>query len=152
MSAAPSETVGRALGVDVGSVRVGIALSDESRTIASPLAVLARAPARQLWSRLRDQAGVHAVSVVVVGLPLRLDGSEGDMARAARAFAVDVERELCVPVALWDERLTSVQAERSLIAAGERRSTRRGRIDTVAAALMLQSWLDAQRSGAHSGT
>jgi len=151
VSGAPSETVGSALGLDVGSVRIGVAASDPTGTIASPLAVLPRAEPRRLWQRLRDEASARGATHVVVGLPRRLDGSEGEMAADARAFAETARRELDLEVAMWDERLTTAQAERSLIAAGERRARRRLRVDAVAAALMLQSWLDARRHAAGRG-
>ena len=151
MSGPPPATVGSALGLDVGSVRVGVAASDPTGTIASPLAVLPRGEPRRLWQRLRDEASARGATHVVVGLPRLLDGSEGEMAADARAFADTARRELALEVAMWDERLTTVQAERSLIAAGERRASRRGRVDAVAAALMLQSWLDARRHAAARG-
>jgi putative holliday junction resolvase len=146
VSGGPSNRVDRALGIDVGSVRVGLAASDPSGTIASPVTVLARTGKRALWGRLRDEAAGRGATLVVVGLPRRLDGSEGDAARDAREFAAEAERELGLPCVLWDERLTTVQAERSLIAAGKRRSARRASIDSVAASLLLQSWLDSRRA------
>ncbi len=146
MSGTPSETVGCALGIDVGSVRVGVAASDPTGTIASPVTVLQRDRTRDLWSRLREEIAGRNATMVVVGLPRLLDGSEGDMARDARAFAAEARRELGLPVSLWDERMTTVLAERSLIASGARRDKRRQVIDSVAASLMLQSWLDAQHA------
>lgn len=146
MSDAPAEKVGAVLGLDVGSVRVGVAAGDPTGTIASPLVVLPRSDSRKLWERLREQVAAREVTRVVVGLPRLLDGSEGDMARDARDFAEAARRELAVDVVMWDERLTTVQAERSMIAAGERRQARRRSVDAVAAALMLQSWLDARRA------
>ena len=80
----------------------------------------------------------------MVGLPRRLDGSEGEAAAAARALADEASRECGLPVEMWDERLTTVAAERALIAGGMRRQRRRETVDAVAAALMLQSWLDAR--------
>jgi putative Holliday junction resolvase len=145
VSGAPSATVERALGVDVGSVRVGVAASDPSGTIASPVTVLQRARRREVWSRLRAEIANRGVTVLVVGLPRRLDGSEGDAAQDARSFAGEATLELGLPTVMWDERLTTVQAERSLIAAGTRRRKRKDTIDSVAASLMLQSWLDARR-------
>jgi putative holliday junction resolvase len=144
MSAPPPATAGCALGIDVGSVRVGVAASDPTGTIASPVGVLPRDD-RVLWRGLGEEASRRAAQLVVVGLPRRLDGSEGEAARAARAFAERAGRELRLPVVLWDERLTTVQAERTLIAAGQRRARRRRAIDAVAAALILQNWLDAGR-------
>ena len=145
MSEAPSVAVRRALGIDVGSTRVGVATADPTGTIASPLVVLPRQKPRELWSRLRLEVTGRNVTVVVVGLPRHLDGSEGDAARDARAFGALAARELGVPVVMWDEWLTTVQAERALIEAGVRRRSRRQAIDSVAASLMLQSWLDSRR-------
>jgi putative Holliday junction resolvase len=133
------------LGLDIGSVRVGVAAGDPTGTIATPLAVLPRTQPRRLWQRLREEVDSRGVTRLVVGLPRRLDGSEGDMARDARDFAETARRELALEVVMWDERLTTAQAERSLIAAGQRRTVRRQRVDAVAAALMLQSWLDSRR-------
>jgi putative Holliday junction resolvase len=120
-----------------------VAASDPTGTIASPLAVLPRAPGGELWSWLRSACAERGVEVVVVGLPRRLDGSEGDAARDARALAQRARRALRLPVTLWDERMTTALAQRGMIAGGARRRERRRRVDAVAAALMLQSWLDA---------
>ena len=136
---------GAVLGIDPGSVRVGVAASDSSRTIATPLPVLPREP-RVLWPALSSECQARDVRSLIVGLPRRLDGTEGEAAAAARALAVEAERALQLPVEFWDERLTTVQAERDLIAAGATLRQRRRSIDSSAATLMLQSWLDSQRS------
>jgi putative Holliday junction resolvase len=138
-----------ALGVDVGTVRVGLAGSDETGTIATPLRTVPRQPAARLWQEL-DQVVVDRLPErIVVGLPLRLDGSEGDSAVDARGIAEQLHRRTGLPVEMWDERFTTVAAERGMIAAGQRRAKRRQAIDSVAAALLLQSWLDSR---AHRGT
>lgn len=136
---------GRCLGVDLGRARIGLALSDPLGLIAQPLAVL---PSGR--RRIEDVASAideHEVTIVVVGLPRLLSGAEGQAATDARAFA---ERLAAlrpdVRVELWDERLTTRQAERAMIEADVRREVRRARIDAVAAALILQGWLDAQAS------
>ncbi|MFN2583016.1 MAG: Holliday junction resolvase RuvX [Candidatus Dormibacteria bacterium] len=136
---------GAVLGIDPGSVRVGVAASDPTRTIATPLAVLSRDP-RVLWPALSRECRERQVRMLVIGLPLRLDGSEGDAAGSARALGDEASRALQLPVVLWDERLTTAQAQRDLIAAGARRNRRRRAIDSAAATLMLQSWLDWQRA------
>ena len=133
---------GRVLGVDVGTVRIGLAVSDESRTVATPLAVVQRG-ARDMWQQLQMEVPSRDVRLAVVGLPLRLDGSDGDAARDARHFADALHERLHIDVELWDERFTTALAERHLISADMRRSKRRRTIDAVAAALLLQSWLDA---------
>ena len=141
-----------ALGLDAGTVRVGLAAADPTGTLASPVAVLPRARARQLWERVRREAADRGADTVVVGLPRELDGSEGPAAEDARRLAADAERETGLRVELWDERFTSAEAERALIAAGRRRERRRETVDGVAAALMLQGWLDAQRLRTGSST
>jgi putative Holliday junction resolvase len=134
-----------ALGIDPGSVRVGLAAADPTGSLASAVAVLPRARARELWDRVRTEAADREAQVIVVGLPRELDGSEGPAAADARALAADAERETGLPVELYDERFTSAAAERALIAGGMRRDRRRRTVDGVAAALMLQGWLDAQK-------
>ncbi|HEY0409431.1 MAG TPA: Holliday junction resolvase RuvX [Candidatus Dormibacteraeota bacterium] len=133
---------GVTLGLDAGSVRVGLAATDPTATIASPVATLPRRD-RELWNRVREEARVRGAERVVVGLPLRLDGTEGDAAAAARALADEASRQTGLPVEMWDERLSSVAAERALLESGMRRERRRETIDAVAAAIMLQAWLDA---------
>jgi putative holliday junction resolvase len=134
----------RVLGIDVGSVRIGLAVSDETHTLASPLATLPNDP-RTLWPRLAREVQERQVARVVIGLPRRLDGSEGAAAELARRFAAEVERRTAVVVEFWDERFTTAAAERSLIESGVRRRRRREVIDAVAASVLLQSWLDARR-------
>lgn len=133
-----------ALGVDVGTVRVGLAGSDETGTVATPLRTVPRQPAARLWRELADVVSERLPERIVVGLPRRLDGSEGDSALDARHLADQLHARTGLPVEMWDERFTTVQAERTLIAAGRRRARRRETIDAVAASLLLQSWLDAR--------
>lgn len=134
-----------ALGLDPGTVRVGLAAADPTGSLASPVAVLPRARAAELWERVRREAADRDARLIVVGLPRQLDGAEGPAAVDARALAAEAERETGLPVELFDERFTSAQAERQLVAGGMRRERRRRTVDGVAAALMLQGWLDAQR-------
>jgi putative Holliday junction resolvase len=134
----------RVLGVDPGSRRIGLALSDENRIIASPLETV-HVTAREQGAR--DVAAIvkeREVTQIVVGHPLRLDGSEGDAAKLARWFAERLHKLTKVPVALWDERLSSVAAQRALRSAGVKAKDQRGKVDRVAAAMLLQSYLDAQ--------
>lgn len=134
----------RALGVDLGERRIGLALSDPSRTVASPHEVLRRSGDPALDRRgIVEIAREAGANVIVVGLPLSLSGRTGPAARAAlaevevlRAAAGDIE------VVVHDERLTTVTAERALGEARMRREARRRVVDKVAAAVMLQSWLD----------
>jgi putative holliday junction resolvase len=135
---------GRVLGIDVGSVRVGLASSDETRTVASPLMSLPRS-SKDLWKRLVSEIQQRDIALAVVGLPRLLNGTEGEAAADARHFAAGFEEHAAVPVEFWDERFTTALAERYLISAGVRRQRRRRAIDAVAAAVLLQGWLDAQR-------
>jgi putative Holliday junction resolvase len=135
----------RVVGLDGGTRRVGVALSDELGLTAQPLATIIHGTDDEIIARLRGALGDARPDLVVVGLPLRLDGTEGGAARAARRLAALVHDRLAVPCELWDERLTSAQAERVLIDAGLSRERRRGPTDRVAAAIMLQSFLDAHQ-------
>ena len=139
---APAGT--RALGVDLGERRIGLALSDPSRAVASPHDVLRRSgdPAADRRAIVALAVEVGA-GVIVVGLPLSLSGKSGPAARAARA-EVEAIRAIAgdIEIVLHDERLTTVTAERALIEGGVRRDARRQVIDKVAAAVMLQSWLE----------
>lgn len=147
MSAAVARTLdGAVLALDPGSVRVGVAASEASVAVATPVGSVPRDPA-VLWPRLLREVRDRGVRRIVIGLPRRLDGSEGEAAAAARELAAEVERRTGVPCELWDERFTSAQAERQLIASGMRRRRRRETVDAAAAALLLQSWLD---SSAHA--
>lgn len=138
-------TPGRVLGVDLGERRIGLALSDPLGLMASPLTVLERSgdPAadhRAIVAAARD-AGAERI---VVGLPLSLAGGEGPAARAVRE-EMEAIGALGLPVEAHDERLTTVTAERLLAAGGVRGPARRRQVDKVAAAVILQSWLDGRR-------
>ena len=131
----------RSLGVDLGTVRVGVALSDPTGILATPLGVLPRSA--DLLDRLADLVLKHDVATVVVGLPRSLDGQERRAARAARAEASLLAERVGVPVHLQDERLSTVAAHAGLAAAGKTSRQRRGSVDASAAAVLLQSWLDS---------
>jgi putative holliday junction resolvase len=142
---APAGT--RALGVDLGERRIGLALSDPSRTVASPHDVLRRSGDPVVDRRaIVDVAQETGAGVIVVGLPLSLSGKTGPAARAALA-EVEALRAIAgeIEVVVHDERLTTVTAERALIEGRVRRDARRQVIDKVAAAVMLQSWLERAR-------
>jgi putative Holliday junction resolvase len=131
--------------VDLGSRRIGLALSDPSGTLASPLAVLERTGDLAADHRAIVDAAVESeATAIVVGLPRSLSGKEGPAARDARA-EVDQLRAVAgdsLPVEMYDERLTTVTAQRSLVEAGVRRDARKRVVDKVAAAVMLQGWLE----------
>jgi len=131
--------------VDPGAKRVGLAVSDPTGTIAQPLSTLPAEPADTLAERLAGVAKQNDVKRIVVGLPLRMDGSHGPEAKSAQALAAALRKASRLPVELVDERLTTAAAERSLIAGGVKRATRRQTVDRVAAALLLQTHLDKKR-------
>ena len=137
--------VGRVLGLDLGSKRVGVAISDRSGTIASPFMVLQRS-----GSLRRDHEAIARLVTeeecerIVVGLPLSLDGSLGRAAQSALDEVGRLATVVSVPVETYDERLTTVSADRALIEAKMRADARRRVVDKVAAAVMLQAWIDRQ--------
>jgi putative Holliday junction resolvase len=143
--------MGRIMGIDVGTVRVGIALSDELGLIARPFATVRRGGDRVTARGIRDLASENAVDRIVVGLPLGLDGREQRSSADARRLAEVLGEETRIEIVVWDERLTTAQAERALIEGNVRREKRREVIDQVAAALMLQSFLDLERARRQEG-
>lgn len=145
----PDPDAGAVLALDPGSVRVGVAVSVPGSTIAAPVGSLPRDPSA-LWPRLLREVHERDVRRIVVGLPRMLDGAEGDAAADARALAAEAEERTGLPCELWDERFTTAQAERDLIAAGVGRRRRREVVDAAAATLLLQSWLDSPPSRART--
>jgi len=133
--------VTRVLGVDYGSRRVGLALSDELHLTASPYQVIARGDLR---SKLRDIADAYDIELVVVGLPTGLGGNETESASQARALAEEIASATGWEVAFVDERFTSRMAEGALLESGMRRRQRKETVDKVAAAIILQTYLDRQ--------
>jgi putative holliday junction resolvase len=143
-----SRPAGRVLGVDLGTKRVGVALSDAGRVLASPYSVLERT-GDLARDRLRLKAIVDEVEavLVVVGLPLSMDGSVGRAASAALSEAAALSEVLApVPVETFDERLTTVSADRSMKERKMDAPARRKVVDKVAAAVMLQAWLDSREA------
>jgi putative holliday junction resolvase len=134
----------RALGLDLGSKRIGVAIGDRTGTIASPLQVLHRS-----GNIRRDHQAIAAlvieeeVDIVVVGLPLNMNGSSGPAAKAAIAEAAALATVVSVPVVTFDERRTTVTADQAMIEANMRAQARRRIVDKIAAAVMLQNWLDS---------
>jgi putative holliday junction resolvase len=141
----------RVLAIDPGTVRLGLALSDPSGTIAQPLSVLARRSEDEDLKALAELVARHGVDQIVVGLPRTMEGRLETAAREAQAFGARVQQATGRPVAYWDERLTTVAAERYLIEQGKRRSKRRQEIDRMAATLLLQAYLDYQRGRGPGG-
>jgi putative Holliday junction resolvase len=137
------------LAVDWGEKRIGLALSDESQRVARPFTTLTRRagkrfPMQPLLAAVRE----HGVVGVVVGLPLEADGTEGTAAASARSLAADIARRSALPVALWDERLTTARALRAVRAMGGTTRGRKGDVDAMAAAVLLQHYLDARHGTA----
>ena len=138
--------IGRTLALDYGDRRIGIALSDHLGLVARPLMTLTRTTWSQDLERLNDLVRKHEVRRIVVGMPLDMDGERGGRARLTETFMAKVRGATGVPVIPWDERLTTVQAERILIEGDVSRARRRKVIDQVAAVILLQAWLDAQQA------
>jgi putative Holliday junction resolvase len=141
----------RILAIDPGTVRLGLALSDPSGTIAQPLSVLVRRSEAEDLTALAELTERHEVGLIVIGLPRLMDGRLDAAARQAQAFGAQVARVTGRPVAYWDERLTTVAAERYLIEQGKRRNKRRQEIDRMAATLLLQGYLDYRAGRAPGG-
>ncbi len=135
------------MAVDPGSKRVGISVSDPEGTFALPLDVLARSDDDSYIDRIVELASERHVVELVVGLPRRLDGREGPEAARARELAATLHQRLGVPVRLVDERLTTRQAASALSAVGLTTRQQRGRVDSVAATVLLQSFLDGRVAG-----
>jgi putative Holliday junction resolvase len=136
----------RALGIDLGSKRIGVAVSDLSATVANPLTTVHRSSSRRHdHAAIADLVRTEEAELVVVGLPLSLDGGRGPAARAAEKEAKQLSSVVGVPVEMYDERFTTVTAERGLLDAGLDGRRRRQVVDKVAAAVMLQAWLDRRR-------
>jgi putative Holliday junction resolvase len=144
-------TAGRFMGLDVGRRRIGVALSDPSGLLSYPLATVEVQGPEDGLAEICGWVEEYGVVHVVVGLPLLLDGSEGEEARYVQAWAERLRERLSLPVELWDERLSSAEAERALLEGGMRRERRRHHRDKVAAALILRNYLDAQGIGGRQG-
>jgi putative holliday junction resolvase len=136
----------RILALDYGTKRIGVALSDELRWTAQPLETFERRTLDRDVTHIASLVNTHEVGQVVLGFPLQLDGREGPAVQAMREFAVRLEQGLSVPLVLWDERLTTKAAEDLLIAADVSRKKRKGAIDRVAAAILLQSYLASREA------
>jgi putative Holliday junction resolvase len=133
----------RLLGLDVGAKTIGVALSDTGRTIASPHSTIRRRKFARDAETLAEIVAANGVGGVIVGLPVNMNGSEGPRCQSVRQFAANLIARLAVDVAFWDERLSTVAAERALIDADLSRKRRAKVIDKVAAAYILQGALDS---------
>jgi putative holliday junction resolvase len=132
----------RRLGIDLGTVRTGTAVAEDPLRVATPLCTLNHVGFAQAVSAVAELVVKEAIGEAVLGLPLDMGGREGEAARRARRFAEALTQRTGVPVRLWDERLSTTAAERSLRSQGLRGAAKRKVIDQIAATLLLQSYLD----------
>ncbi len=135
----------RALGLDLGTKTIGLAVSDELGITAQGLTTLERRGPRKDLEALAERVTEFTIDRFVIGLPLNMDGSEGPRAEFTRKFGTALEEATKLPIIYWDERLTSVAAHRALSEVGASRKKRKEVIDQIAAVLILQGWLDSQR-------
>jgi len=132
----------RILAIDHGTKRMGIAVSDELKMIAQPLEFIPAEPFAAFLARLKELLREKEVELILVGLPRNMDGSHGPAAQKVQEFVATLTTSVAVPIKTWDERLTSVQANRLLIQSNVRREQRKEKVDKMAAAILLQSYLD----------
>jgi putative holliday junction resolvase len=138
---------GRILALDWGELRIGLALSDETQVLATPLETLQRRQGKRLpMPRLLELVALHNPVGVVVGLPLSLEGTEGDSAISAREMATTVTRRTGLPLELWDERMSTARALAAIREQGGSTRGRKADVDALAAAVLLQHFLDARRN------
>ena len=146
MLAPAGETSGRRLiGIDLGTKTIGLALSDVTRMVASPMETIRRTKFKADAARLMELLAQHDAAGMVLGHPVNLDASEGPRAQATRAFARNINGLVDLPILLWDERLSTAAAERTLIEADASRRRRAEVIDKLAATIILQTALDRMR-------
>ena len=137
--------MGRWLGLDVGEKRIGVAISDESGTLARPLMTLTRASKKEDFAQIEKLCRAYQIDRIVAGLPKTLRNEEGPQARRVRRYTDALHAAINVPIEFWDERYSSVDAQERLTASS-RRPRAKGAIDAAAAAIILQEYLDAARS------
>jgi putative Holliday junction resolvase len=137
----------RVLALDHGTKRIGVAVSDELKMIAQPLEYISAEPFADFLDRLKEIIREKEVELVVVGMPRNMDGSYGPAALKVEAFVAALKGAITTPIQTWDERLTSAQANRLLIQGGVRRDKRKQKVDKMAAAILLQSFLDKRSGG-----
>ncbi len=138
--------MGRTLALDIGEKRIGVAVGDETGTLARPLTTITRASKRQDFERIAKLAAEHSAERVIAGYPRSLSGDEGPQAQRVRRYVEALAATLPVPVELWDERFSTVEATDRLHEAKRRRFRDRGQLDAAAAAIILQDYLDAHHS------
>jgi putative Holliday junction resolvase len=136
---------GKLLGLDLGTRTIGVAVSDALRYTATPLATIARTSFTADAARLLELIAANNAVALVLGLPLNMDGSEGPRAQSTRAFARNLAHKTPIPIAFWDERLSTSAVTRMLIEADTRRDRRAEVVDKLAASYILQGYLDRLR-------
>ncbi len=136
----------RTLALDHGTVRIGVAVSDELGMIAHPLEFIPAEPFAVFLERLKRLVSEREIGRILVGMPRNMDGSYGPAAEKVREFVSQLQADLSLPIQTWDERLTTVQAQRMLREASVKGAKQRQKMDQMAAAILLQSYLDAQPS------
>jgi len=140
---------GRVMALDVGGKRIGVALCDTLRILPSPLTTIKAQPRSAAIERITTLIRQNEVAELVVGFPLTLSGEVGPQAELIKRFVADLEPSLTIPIHLFDERLTTAEAERVMIEMGLKAEQRRARIDEMAATIILRDYLDSRRAPRH---
>jgi putative Holliday junction resolvase len=135
----------RILALDHGTKRIGVAVSDETKTIAQPLEYIPAEPFAEFLERLKTILAEKEVDFILIGMPRNMDGSYGPAAQKVEVFIAALKSAVTVPIKTWDERLTSTMANRALLQGNVRRDKRKQKVDAMAAAILLQSYLDMGR-------
>lgn len=137
----------RILALDHGTVRIGVALSDEMKMFAQPLECIPATPFTEFIARVKTLVKEREVELILVGMPRNMDGSYGPAAQRVREFVIALKEAVPMPIRTWDERLTSVTANRLLSEGNVRGQDRKDKVDKVAAAVLLQSYLESTANG-----
>lgn len=132
----------RILALDHGTKRIGVAVSDETKTIALPLEYIPAEPFAEFLARLKHILAEKEVDFILIGMPRNMDGSYGPAAQKVEVFIATLKSAITIPIKTWDERLTSTMANRAMIQGNVRRDKRKEKVDAMAAAILLQSYLD----------
>jgi putative holliday junction resolvase len=136
---------GRVLALDLGEKRIGVAVSDDTRTIAQPLTMFKRSSRQEDFAQIDRLLAEQRANLLLIGLPIMLDGTEGGKAAWVRDYAAALAEQITVPIVFFDEAFTTKEAESSLRARGKKGRQIRQHVDAVAAAFILQGYLDAER-------
>src|SRR5687767_4238821 len=134
----------RFMGLDHGTRRIGVAVSDETKTIATPLEYIPAEPMDKVIERLQELIREKDVELILIGMPRNMDGTYGPATDKVKEFIAALQPHITTPIKTWDERLTSVMANRALLQGNVRRDKRKQTVDKMAAAVLLQSYLDSR--------